>query len=178
MTALRLEHFCLLTPEQYANLLNEPGVRKHMPLSSEVTTDWCAEWMRSKASQWDETGNKGPWSIYRGQTFIGWGGLQPDSQYESGAALVLSQSAWGSGFEAFGLIVRESLRLGVANQVLVEFPLTRRAGVVLERLGFSYLDSAVIEGFEFQRYLANLQELAIRLADRHSLGGDLQFNSQ
>ena len=178
MNNLRLGHFCEPRPEQYAELLNEPGVRKHMPLSTIVDAEWCQTWMVAKATQWGADGTKGPWSIWAGDRFIGWGGLQPDETHEAGAALVLTQTSWGSGLEAFSQVVAESYRLDLAKRVLVEFPLTRNADKVLNRLGFQFLDETEIEGVTFKRYLANLSELHGRLENMVSSGRDVKRHSQ
>ena len=78
-------------------LLNEPRNARHMPLSEPFTSDEARDWIAGKDSRWEEHGY-GPWAIFLGEEFAGWGGFQLE---ENGAdyGLVLLPEFWGHGRE-------------------------------------------------------------------------------
>lgn len=123
-----------------------------MPLSETVTTEWCEKWMVTKATQWDKTGFRGPWSIWLDDRFAGWGGLQPDDEYESAIGIVLEKWAWGHGREVMSEILNRSLQVGFRGSTLIELPQSRAAGKWLEVLGASEIKPGVIQGHVFNRY--------------------------
>lgn len=124
---IELRDFAVASPSNYVDLLNDPWVRKHMPLSSEVDEKWCEEWIKAKRTQWDESGELGPWSIWINEEFVGWGGLQPDDEYESGLALVISKRFSGQGQQVLVKILEKAIELDMVRQMLVEFPLPQRS---------------------------------------------------
>ncbi len=152
------------TPSQYVELLNDPSVTKHMPLASQVDEDWCREWIEAKVRLWPGGDLHGPWSVWIAGEFAGWAGLQPDLEFESGLAIVLSKDHWRYGVQVLASVVNKAQLLGLATQTLIEFPPTRSAGRVLGRLGFREISPTEISGVSFSRYLVKLDELAARLS--------------
>ena len=115
-------------------LLDEPRLRRHMPLSSDVTREEAASWVRDKDSQW-QTHGYGPWAVLVDGAFAGWAGFQAE---EAGAdlAIVLLPEHWGSGqLVAERALDRGFGELGLA-EVVIALPLTRRPERVVGRLGF------------------------------------------
>ena len=58
-------------------LLNDPKVARHMPLAGLFTEATTKDWVKAKEAQWDENGY-GPWALYVGGAFAGWGGFQKE----------------------------------------------------------------------------------------------------
>ena len=80
MSAGDIELRPFLDPEvaEYVALLNAPELRRHLPLATGLIDEAaCRDWMRAKAQQWPHPERLGPWSVYIGGEFAGWGGLQP-----------------------------------------------------------------------------------------------------
>lgn len=160
---LRLLSFDAASPAQFVKLLNDPFVRKHMPLSTIVDEEWCAGWIEIKQRLWDPSGERGPWSVWVGDQFAGWAGIQPDEEFESGLALVLHKRYWGSGREVLKLVLEKAITQRTANLTVIEFPHSRNAGLVLKKLGFEEVDEVEIHEVRFRRYFARISELVERL---------------
>jgi len=115
-------------------LLNEPRLRRHMPLSSDVDRSGAAAWVRAKDAQWEQHGY-GPWAVLLDGTFAGWAGFQAEEAGPDLAVVLLPQH-WGHGL----LVAQEALRRGFddlgLDTVLVALPTTREPGRVVARLGF------------------------------------------
>ena len=76
-------------------LLTEPRLRRHMPLSTDVSREGAAAWVRGKDTQW-QTNGYGPRAVLLDGGFAGWAGFQAEP---GGAdlAVVLLPGHWGSG---------------------------------------------------------------------------------
>ena len=85
-----------IAPPDLVLLLNDPDVRRHMPLAGD---DWdetrAADWAKAKDAQWVENGY-GPWAIRIDGEFAGWGGFQKEGE-EADLGLVLLPGHWGDG---------------------------------------------------------------------------------
>jgi [ribosomal protein S5]-alanine N-acetyltransferase len=131
-------------------LLNEHRLRRHMPLSSDMTRDEAAAWVAGKDAQWEEHGY-GPWAVLVDRTFAGWAGFQA----EDGAAdlaVVLRPEHWGRGLE----VAVACLDLGFGelglDAVVIALPLTRSPTRVVARLGFAPDGEVEHGGATFRRY--------------------------
>lgn len=60
-------------------LLNEPRLRRHMPLAGDVSRDEAAAWVHAKDAQWEVNGY-GPWAVLLDGTFAGWAGFQAEDR--------------------------------------------------------------------------------------------------
>jgi ribosomal-protein-alanine N-acetyltransferase len=120
--------------EAVQTLLNEPRLRRHMPLSSDMSREETAAWVRDKDSQWERNGY-GPWAVLLDGEFAGWAGFQAEP---TGAdfALVLLPQHWGSGLA----VARRALDRGFGElgltEVLISLPFSRSPDRVVARLGF------------------------------------------
>lgn len=131
-------------------LLNEPRLARHMPLSGAATAESAAEWVADKDAQWQLNGY-GPWAVLLNGEFAGWGGFQREP---NGAdfALVLSPPHWGRGAD----ITRAALERGFGelglDEVVIALPYTRSPDRVVARFGFVPDGEVTYDGVPFRQY--------------------------
>jgi len=120
--------------EDVVDLLKEPGLARHMPLSQGLTPEAAARWVAAKDGQWEDNGY-GPWAVLVDGQLAGWSGFQRE---ENGAdlALVLVPGYWGHG----AAITRAALDRGFGElgleAVVIALPYTRSPTRAVARFGF------------------------------------------
>ena len=131
---IRFVPLASIAPADLVHMLNDPDVRRHMPLAGE---DWdelrASAWAKAKDAQWERNGY-GPWAILIGDAFAGWGGFQQEGD-EADLGLVLLPQYWGHGVTIFRQMIRRGNAMGIAN-VTVLLPPSRVRLKGLARLGF------------------------------------------
>ncbi len=137
--------------DQIAELLNDPRVRRHLPLAQgHFGPRECARFVQSKERMWHEHGF-GPWAFVRDGQFIGWGGLQPEGD-DVDVGLVLRPDCWGLGRQLYERIVSFAFRDLDLDSVIAMLPPSRLRGGGLNRLGFEPDGEAVLSGERFVRF--------------------------
>jgi len=148
---IRFGHLTEIEPARIIELMNDPAVRRHLPLArGRFSADDCACFVQSKERMWQERGY-GPWAFCRGLEFIGWGGLQPEGD-DADVGLVLHRSCWGVGRHLFARIISFAFQDLALDSVIALLPQTRLRGGGLERLGFEPDGVAVLSGERFVRF--------------------------
>lgn len=148
-------------------LLNEPRNARHMPLVGEpFTADSARMWAESKDAQWSTNGY-GPWAIWTGTVFAGWGGFQRE---ESGPdfALVLCPAHRGAGRAiAVNLITVGMRDLGI-DEFTIALPLSRSdPSRALARLGFRPAGHVEFDGVSFRQFRLHSRDWrGIAIADQ------------
>jgi [ribosomal protein S5]-alanine N-acetyltransferase len=136
--------------EEVLNLLNEPRLTRHLPLTQSFTPESAAAWVAAKDGQW-ETNGYGPWAVLLDGHFAGWAGFQRE---ENGAdfALVLAPAYWGHG----AAITRAALARGFGglglDAVVIALPYTRSPTRVVARFGFVPDGEVTYGGTTFRQY--------------------------
>lgn len=151
MNGLELRPLCEAAPADLIALMNDPRVLRHMPLSLGIFGPAeCRAFLIAKERMWTDHGY-GPWAIFIGRRFAGWGGLQPENG-EPDLGLVLHPDFWGRG-PAFA---REFIRLAFGpmgfNSVTALLPPSRTRIRGLARLGFAQDGELEIAGRRFLRF--------------------------
>lgn len=138
-------------------LMNNPGVRRQMPLLQGVfTEDDCDRFLAAKERLWKEHGF-GPWGFMIEGAFAGWGGVQCEDG-EADLALVLHPDFWGTGKTLYKKIIDKAFNELGLDSVQVLFPPTRTRIKGLLQLGF-VRDKEVSIGEEtFIRFVLNKPE--------------------
>lgn len=132
-------------------LMNDPDVRRHLPLArGYFGTSDCERFVAAKERIWEEHGY-GPWAFVLGDAFVGWGGLQPEGD-DADVGLVLHRAHWGAGKVLYERILDHAFdELGL-DSVIALLPPSRTRVAGLRRLGFVE-DGEVMIGEElFNRY--------------------------
>lgn len=140
-----------VSPEALIELMNDPDVRRHLPLAQGYFGKAeCEHFIAGKEQIWEEYGY-GPWAFMLGDEFVGWGGLQPEED-DVDVGLILRRSHWGAGRVLYRRIVEQAFgELGVES-VITLLPPSRTRVAGLQRLGFQ-VDGEVLIGEElFHRY--------------------------
>ena len=132
-------------------LLNNPLVKRHMPLSSHHVGDKeYNEFIRAKEAIWS-THHFGPWAYLINGTFIGWAGIQPDdADFE--LALVLHPDYWGYGRQIYNELIKFAFEELNLPSLVVYFPPTRTRIKALIRAGFKKDGETEFSGCRFIRY--------------------------
>ena len=132
-------------------LMNDPAVRRHMPLSLDAFgRAECNAFVAAKERLWEEHGY-GPWAFVLGGEFIGWGGLQPEGD-DVDLGLVLHPRHWGAGMILQKRIVDYAFdELGVPS-VIALLPFSRTRTAALGRLGFVEDGDVAIGESRFRRF--------------------------
>lgn len=140
-----------VNPADIIALMNEPLVRRQMPLTFDHFNEQdCENFVRAKQLLWQKQGY-GPWAFVVNGEFAGWGGLQPEHGVPD-LALVLHPNYWGIGKQlAVDIIEKAFNEMGFDN-VTVLFPPTRTRVKGLLKLGFTQEDELDIDGKTFIRY--------------------------
>lgn len=132
-------------------LANDPRVQRHMPLAAGAFGPAeCRAFLAAKECMWARHGY-GPWAVFIGGRFAGWGGFQPENG-EPDLALVLHPDFWGRG----PALVREFLRRAFGpmgfSAVTALLPPSRTRIRGLVRLGFAPDGEVELGGRRFLRY--------------------------
>ncbi len=138
-------------PEAVMRLMNDPRVRRHLPLArGHFGPAECEKFMATKERMWKENGY-GPWAFFLNEEFIGWGGLQPEGD-DADVGMVLDPSCWGAARALYPRIVDHAFEeLGVDSVIMLLPPTrTRVAGIL--RLGFRRDGEGIVDGERFIRY--------------------------
>ena len=138
-------------PVAIINLMNDPAVRRHLPLArGEFGDVECAHFVANKERMWEENGF-GPWAFVLDDEFIGWGGLQlEDNDVDVG--LVLNQKYWGDGPTLYRRILTYAFEELCVDSVTALLPPSRTRVSALRRLGFREDGKVVIQDQQFIRY--------------------------
>ncbi|WP_454694522.1 GNAT family N-acetyltransferase [Achromobacter aegrifaciens] len=148
--ALSLHRFCDVPVEDWLELLNNPAVIRHMPLThGNWTARAASDWVKGKDRQWLDHGY-GPWSIRIGGQFAGWGGFQREGE-EADLALVLLPAYWGQGARIFRHLMSLRAELGI-GPVSILLPPSRSRFKGLARLGFVFAGELTYEGQRFLKF--------------------------
>jgi ribosomal-protein-alanine N-acetyltransferase len=132
-------------------LMNEPALKRHMPLLGETFTETdCETFIAAKEQLWEEYGY-GPWAFVVDGCFAGWGGLQPEGE-EVDLALVLHPDYWGLGEIIYRKIIDKAFGLMGFDSVIVLLPPSRRRERVMRRLGFKSEGEVELYGEKFLQY--------------------------
>jgi [ribosomal protein S5]-alanine N-acetyltransferase len=136
---------------QIIKLLNNPLVKRHMPLSVEDFGDkQYLAFIASKAAIWEEYGF-GPSAYFIEKKFAGWGGIQPDEK-DFELALVLDPAYWGYGRQLYHDLIQEAFVVLKLNSVTILFPPSRTRIKWILKAGFVEEDRTTLEGECFIRF--------------------------
>ena len=138
-------------PRFIIELLNDPAVRRHLPLArGNFGPAECEKFVAAKEQIWQQNGY-GPWAFVIGDEFIGWGGLQPEGD-DVDVGLVLRPSYWGAGRVLYERIIAYAFgELGLGS-VIALLPPSRKRVAGMRRLGFCRDGEVTLEGERFLRY--------------------------
>ncbi|GLW90448.1 GNAT family protein [Actinokineospora globicatena] len=140
-----------IDPADLIALLDDPAVRKHLPLASgRFDEAACAGFVAAKEEIWAEHGY-GPWAFVADGEFVGWGGPQPEGD-DVDIALVLHKRAWGLGRAIYDEVVRRVFADPAPDSVTVLLPPSRRQAHALRRLGLTPDGDTTIDGHIFLRF--------------------------
>ncbi|NES73615.1 MAG: GNAT family N-acetyltransferase, partial [Okeania sp. SIO2D1] len=138
-------------PVAIINLMNDPAVRRHLPLAQGEFGDVeCARFVANKERMWEENGF-GPWAFVLDDEFIGWGGLQLEGD-DVDVGLVLSQKYWGAGPTLYRRILTHAFEELCVDSVTALLPPSRTRVSALRRLGFCEDGEVVLQDQHFIRY--------------------------
>lgn len=151
MTEIAFTPLTEAEPEDLVRLMNDPLVRRQMPLTSDgFDPDDAAAFVTDKESLWRDHGF-GPWAIWIGGGFAGWGGLQPEGT-DAEIALVLHPDFWGSGRAVYDRIIASAFGDMRLDSVVIFLPPSRTRVRGIQRLGFVREGEQEISGESFVRY--------------------------
>jgi RimJ/RimL family protein N-acetyltransferase len=135
MMKVRFSRLVEVATEQVMNLLNDPGIARHMPLAGDRFDEAATrQWVESKDSQWERNGY-GPWAIYVADEFAGWCGFQQENA-EPDFAMVLRPKFWGAGQRIYLKALATGFQDFGYESIVVTLPPTRKVRRVLQHLGF------------------------------------------
>lgn len=132
-------------------LMNNPLVRKHMPLLKGYfnKTDFQA-FISAKNQLW-QTHGYGPRAFVINGHFAGWGGLQPQDG-EVDLALVLHPDYWGLGHVLYQQMMHMAFSDMGLKSITILIPPTRTQIKGLIRLGFKKETDVLIKNERFIKY--------------------------
>lgn len=138
-------------PEALVALMNDPRVRRHLPLArGTFGPAEAARFVAAKERIWAEHGY-GPWGILVDDSFAGWGGLQPEGD-DVDLGLVLHPDRWGLGralYAHFAHVAFTELRV---PSVIVLLPTSRTRVRGVLAAGFVEEGEVAVGGARFVRY--------------------------
>ncbi len=144
----RLTEIC---PDSIIELMNDPVVRRHLPLArGHFGVSECESFVAVKERMWEDSGF-GPWAFVLDDEFIGWGGLQPESD-DVDLGLVLNRKHWGAGPVLYRRILTYAFEALDVDSVIALLPPSRPRVAALRRLGFHEDGEILIEDQHFVRY--------------------------
>jgi len=140
-----------VSPDAIIGLMNDPDVRRHLPLArGHFGISDYERFVATKEQMWEEHGY-GPWAFVLGDEFIGWGGLQPEGD-DADVGLVLHRAHWGAGKVLYERILGHAFgELGLES-VTALLPPSRTRLAALRRLGFREDGQVMIGKERFNRY--------------------------
>jgi RimJ/RimL family protein N-acetyltransferase len=163
---LEFKRLTEIDKSEIIELMNNPLVRRHMPLTSDDFDDRdCDEFIAAKEKLWTDHGY-GPWAFIVDGHFVGWGGLQPENG-EADLGLVLHPKSWGIGKVLYDEILERAFGEMGFESVTVLLPPTRKLIKGLLQLGFKADGALEVGGERFTRYRLEKQvseELQSQLA--------------
>lgn len=132
-------------------LLNDPLIKRHMPLSAESFDEKnYQEFIASKEAIWEKFGF-GPCAYFVNNEFIGWGGIQPDEE-DFELALVLAPAYWGYGRQLYNDLIHQAFVELNLDSVTILFPPSRTRIKWILKAGFVEEDRLDIDGECFIRF--------------------------
>lgn len=148
---IEFKHLAEIEPVAIIALMNNPSVTAYLPLAPKQFDDKdCEKFLQAKEAIWLENGY-GPWAFCLGGQFIGWGGLQPESDTPD-LALVLHPDYWGYGFSLYQEIIKRAFDELDVQRLTALLPTARKNVRALNRLGFVEDGMVVIETKTFRRF--------------------------
>lgn len=139
-----------IAPAELVRLLNDPEVRRHMPLSGgEWDAARAVDWAKGKDGQWQKHGY-GPWAIRIDGGFAGWGGFQKEGD-EADLGLVLLPGYWVRGADIFRELVARGRQMAISN-ITILLPPSRVRLKGLARLGFEPAGEVEYGGHRFLKF--------------------------
>jgi RimJ/RimL family protein N-acetyltransferase len=146
---LTVHRFSEIAAANWVHLLNDPDVRRHMPLGSDGWTEASAmAWAAGKDAQWAVNGY-GPWALKLEGRFAGWGGFQKEDG-DADFGLVLLPAFWGHGMAIGRDLLARGWQMGLESVTFLLPPSRRMAG--LSRLGFVPDGEMDYDGHRFVRF--------------------------
>jgi len=146
-----------IAPELIMELMNDPVVRRHLPLArGNFGSADCTQFVASKEKMWTEHGY-GPWAVLIDGHFAGWGGLQPEGR-DTDVGLVLHPRHWGTGQSLYKGFIRYAFEDLGRDSVITLLPPSRRHVGGVMRLGFRRDGDLVLSGVRFLRYRLTSKE--------------------
>ena len=140
-----------VSPDAIIELMNDPDVRRHMPLArGHFGRAECEHFVAAKELIWDKHGY-GPWAFVLGHELIGWGGLQPEGD-EADVGLVLHRAHWGAGKALYDRILDHAFDQLGFDSVIALLPPSRTRVAGLRRLGFDEDGQLMIGDVLFNRF--------------------------
>lgn len=148
---LTLARLTEVDPDDLIGLMNDPLVRRHMPLAAgSFGPADCVAWVAAKEAIWRDHGY-GPWAFLVDGVFAGWGGLQPEDD-DVDLALVLRPAFWGQGWVIAERILAEAFGPLGFDDVTVLLPPTRGTAAAVRRFGFQPDGEVDVAGRTFLRF--------------------------
>lgn len=136
-------------PRHMQAILNDPRVRKHMPLATqEYSLDWVSEWLKAKSALWSDP-QMGPWAVYLDDALIGWAGVQPHATDAHDMAIVLEPAHWGLGAEVLNAVMERWKSFDRPGALLAFLPESRNVALLSKRWGWSVVSNEEIDGHRF-----------------------------
>lgn len=152
--AIELKRLTEVSIDDIVALMNDPLVRRQMPLTSDdFNAANAARFVAAKERLWAEHGY-GPWAFVVDGRFAGWGGLQPEGD-DVDLALVLHPRYWGIGRAIYEQIIPFAFEQMKFPSLTILFPPTRTRIKGILRLGFVRDGEVDIAGERFLRYRLN-----------------------
>jgi RimJ/RimL family protein N-acetyltransferase len=149
--AIEFKRLTEVTPDDLITLMNEPGVRRLMPLSADgFDAEGCARFVAGKEAMWAEHGY-GPWAFFIEGRFAGWGGLQPEAG-DVDLGIVLHPDYWGFGKPIYDRLLTHAFGRMNLDSITVLLPPKRTRTRAVLRLGFERDGEVEIGGVRFLRY--------------------------
>lgn len=140
-----------IRPSDIIELMNNPHVRRHMPLAKEAFDEAAYHtFIVEKTRLWAEHGY-GPWAFLVDGNFAGWGGLQFE-QGDADLALVLHPKYWGLGKKLYEEIIKRAFEEMGLKSVTALLPPSRKGLKALLRLHFKPDGELLIDGERFYRF--------------------------
>jgi RimJ/RimL family protein N-acetyltransferase len=163
---LEFKRLTEIDKSEIIELMNNPLVRRHMPLTSDDFDDRdCNDFIAAKEKLWTDYGY-GPWAFIVDGHFVGWGGLQPENG-EADLGLVLHPKSWGIGKVLCDEILERAFGEMRFESVTVLLPPTRKLIKGLLQLGFKADGELEVGGERFNRYRLEKQvRKALQEVDR------------
>ncbi len=140
-----------VAPADLIALLNDPHVRRHLPLAhSAFGPHECERFVAEKEAHWAEHGF-GVWAFYADGDFAGWGGLQTEGG-DLDLGLVLHRRYWGLGQRLYARFIVEAFDTLGAPSITILLPLSRQHVSAVTRAGFKSDGEVSVGGERFRRF--------------------------